>query len=390
LSFPPEFHLVAACCRWPASPARDAAVRAAAAGPIEWESFGKVVARHRVEGLVHDALRSEGELVPAPLRASLAASAAAIARENLSFAAEARRLADAFDAAGFTYMFVKGVTLNMLAYGTLGVKRASDLDVVIDPRDYPAAVRMFMADKAVCQSPHAGATFEEVMRWTEGDKHSSWFHFGVCVELHVALVDNPRMLPGIGVHSPRQMVSLGGGISVPTLAREGLFTYLCVHGATHAWSRLKWLADVAAFVKDEEPAGLDQLYRRAADLGGGRSAASAYLLAQELLGLDLPPRLEAELRRDRAVAFLLQVARDAMVRGGAEAELSETVLGTAGVHLSHMRMAPGLGYKWSEVRRKLGLLRRETGGPVWLRAIAPLWEGPRWLWRRIRRASARG
>jgi hypothetical protein len=386
LSFPPEFDLVAACCRWPGSPARDAAVRAAMAAGVDWGSFRKIVARHRVEGLAHEALKSEGERVPADVRAALAASAGAIARENLAFAGEARRLAAAFEAADWRYFFIKGVTLNMLAYGTLGVKRASDLDVVIDPADYPAAVRMFMADEAVCQFPHEGATFDQVMRWTEGNKHSIWFHFGVRVELHVSLVDNPRMLPGIGIGSPTQSVSLGGGVEVPTLAREELFTYLCVHGATHAWSRLKWLADVAAFVSGEDGAGLERLYRRAVTLGGGRSAGSALLLARDLLGLALPAALEAELRSDRAVAFLVKVSRDAMVRGGAEAELDETVLGTAGVHLAHLRMARGFGYKWSELRRKVGSLRRETEGPAWKRTLAPVWTGPRWLWRRIRRA----
>lgn len=388
MSFPPEFRLVAAACRWPASAARDAAVREAAGAGIDWDSFLKVVARHRVEGLVHEGLKAIGDDAPAPVRSHLAAAAAGIARQNLAFAAEARRLAAAFDAGGYTYLFIKGVALNMLAYGTLGVKRASDLDVVIDPADYPAAVRMLMADGAVCEFPHEGASFEQVIRWTEGNKHSIWRHFGVRVELHVAMVDNPRMLPGLSVRSPRQTVALGGGVAVPTLAHEGLFTYLCVHGATHAWSRLKWLADVAALVRGEDEAGLERLYRRACGYGAGRSAGSAYLLAADLLGLALPETLEAELRRDRAVLFLVRVARDAMVRGGAEAELDETVLGTAGVHLSHLRMAPGLGYKWSEVRRKVGSLRRETDGPAWVRAVAPVWAGPRWLWRRIRRAAA--
>lgn len=388
MAFTPEFRLAAACCRWPASPARDAAARAAIAEGIDWDLFPRVLARHRVEGLAHEALKGLEADVPETVRTALARWGGSIARQNLAFAAEARRLAAAFDRAGFTYLFIKGVALNMLAYGTLAVKRASDLDVVIDPLDYPAAVRMLMADGAVCQAPHEGATVDQVMRWTEGNKHSIWLHGAVRVELHVSLVDNPRMLPGLSVRSPAQIVDLGGGVAVPTLARDELFTYLCVHGATHAWSRLKWLADAAAYVRDADGAELERLYRRAQELGGGRSVASGYLLAHDLLGLPLPAGLEAELRRDAAVRFLVRIAADAMVRGGAEAELDETVLGTAGVHLSHLRMAPGLGYKWSEVRRKVASLRRETDGPAWVRAVAPVWAGPRWLWRRIRRAAA--
>ena len=59
MPFPPELLLVTACCRWPPSPEREAAVRDAAAARIDWELFPRVVARHRVEGLVHDGLRRE-------------------------------------------------------------------------------------------------------------------------------------------------------------------------------------------------------------------------------------------------------------------------------------------------------------------------------------------
>jgi hypothetical protein len=389
LPFPPEFRLVAACCRWPPSAARDEAVRAAAAERIDWNLFRKVVARHRVEGLVHDALRAADIAAAAGVEAGLAAAAAGIARQNLAFAAAARKLAVALDARGLAFRLVKGVALNQLAYGTLAVKRASDVDVVLDPADYSGAVRMLLEEGACCLSPHREAGFDEVMAWTQRNKHSIWRRDGVVVELHSSLVDNERMLPGVSARSPAQWVELAPGMAVPTLARDELFAYLCVHGATHAWSRLKWLADVAALVSREPPEEVERLYRRAAELGAGRSAAAALLLSSELLGLPLAPRLEAELRASRAVRFLMAVARDAMVRGGADAELDESVLGTVGVHLSHFRMAPGLRYKLSEARRKIASVGAGAEEPAWLKVTGPVRALPLWLWRRMRRASGR-
>ncbi|MEA3032130.1 MAG: hypothetical protein QOH86_146 [Sphingomonadales bacterium] len=389
MPFPPEFRLVAACCRWPPSEARDSAVRAAAAEPIDWDLFPRVVARHRVEGLVHDALSAAGIAVPAGVAAALAAAAAGIARQNLAFAAAARKLAVALEARGLTFRLVKGVALNRLAYGTLAVKRASDVDVVLDPADYAGAVTMLLDEGARCLSPGPEADFDEIMAWTRRNKHSIWRRDGVVVELHSSLVDNARMLPGVSARSPAQWVELAPGMAVPTLARDELFAYLCVHGATHAWSRLKWLADVAALVGREAPEEVERLYRRAAALGAGRSAAAALLLAHDLLGLPLAPGFEAELRASRAVRFLVAVARDAMVRGGADAELDESVLGTVGVHLSHFRMARGFGYKLSEARRKLASIGFGADEPAWLRVTAPLRAVPLWLWRRMRRAAAR-
>jgi hypothetical protein len=389
LPFPPEFRLVAACCRWPPSAARDAAVRSAAAGNIDWDLFPKVVARHRVEGLVHDSLTAAAIQMPADVAASLAAAATGIARQNLAFAAAARKLAVALEGRGLAFRLVKGVALNRLAYGTLAVKRASDVDLVLDPADYAGAVRMLLDEGTSCISPGPGAGFDEVMAWTRRNKHSIWRRDGVVVELHSSLVDNPLMLSGVSARSPAQWVELAPGMAVPTLARDELFAYLCVHGATHAWSRLKWLADVAALVGREPPEEMERLYRRAATFGAGRSAAAALLLAHELLGLALAPRLEAELRSSRAVRFLVAVARDAMVRGGADAELDESVLGTVGVHLSHFRMARGLGYKLSEARRKIASVGSGADEPAWLRIMAPFRAVPLWLRRRMRRAAGR-
>ncbi|MEA3038969.1 MAG: hypothetical protein QOE79_1482 [Sphingomonadales bacterium] len=389
MPFPPEFRLVAAGCRWPPSAARDAAVRAAAAEPIDWTLFPKVVARHRVEGLVHDALKAAEIPVPAEVATALAVVAAGIARQNLAFAAAAHKLAVALEARGLPFRLVKGVALNRLAYGTLAVKRASDIDVVLDPADYARAVRMLLDEGAHCLSPRPEAGFDEVMAWTRRNKHSIWRRDGVVVELHSSLVDNARMLPGVSARSPAQWVELAPGIAVPTLARDELFAYLCVHGATHAWSRLKWLADVAALVSREPPEETERLYRRAAGFGAGRSAAAALLLSHELLGLPLDSRFEAELRATGAVRFLIAVACDAMVRGGADAELDESVLGTVGVHLSHFRMARGLAYKLSEARRKLASVGAAADEPSWLRALAPVRALPLWLSRRRRRAGGR-
>src|SRR5579862_5441578 len=95
----PEFLLAAACCRWPASPARDAAVRAAAAQVRDWAAFLRLVVRHRVVGLVHDALPMAAAMVPAGIAAKLAARHQAAAGRNRLLLDELSLLKRALDAA---------------------------------------------------------------------------------------------------------------------------------------------------------------------------------------------------------------------------------------------------------------------------------------------------
>ena len=169
---------------------------------------------------------------------------------------------------------------------------------------------------------------------------------------------------------------MSGGITLQTLAADELFAYLCVHGATHAWSRLKWLADVNALLKDVGDDALVRLHRRSIELGGGRTGGQALLLCNALFGRRLPEALAAELRADRGTRRIADVALESMVRGGADAELGSQVLGTTAIHLSHLRFERGWRFKASEVARKLG----SVGG-------SPLLALPRWLLRRARGAG---
>jgi hypothetical protein len=363
-------------------------VRTVASQTIDWARFLRVVRRHRVEGLVGDALRRAGIDLPEPVGAELHQQARDIPRQNLAFAAESLRLRRQFDRAGVTCLFVKGATLDILGYGSLGLKRARDIDLVIAAEAVERACALLVEAGYVRTIPGAEVREEQFPIWLRLCKETSWRHLrsGIVVELHTGLVDNPSLLPNVGAHSPRQWVEIGGGMQLPTLAREELFAYLCVHGATHAWSRLKWIADVAAFLKDFSSEELERLFRRSRELGVGRCSAQALLLCEKLFGLEVPQHLAAELTGDLATRRLVRIALAAMAGRNAEIELDDTVLGTVPIHLSHFLLAPGWRYKASEARRKsLSHHDRATIPlPRPLHFLYPLLVVPSWLWRRLR------
>lgn len=353
-------------------------MRRAAAGIEDWEELVAVARRHRVEGLVHDGLVRSGVSVPPEAAEPLAAEARRIARENLRFAAESMRIARDLEEAGIRYAFVKGLTLNMLAFGTLAVKKSVDVDIFVDPARYLDATALIKAAAYGCAYPGRGSSDAELLDWAARHKHTVWMRDGITVELHASLVDSPEMLQGVTIASPRQGVDIGPGMRLATLGTDEIFAYLCVHGATHGWSRIKWLADVAALLAGRDAAEVVRLHRRAIDLGAGRATAQALLLCRDLLGLPLDPALERELRGDRAVRQLAAVAVRAMAEGGSR-ETIETVFGTVAVHLVNLRMMKGWRFKAAELKRKLA-------GPGETGLAAPLLAVPKWLLRRARGA----
>ena len=103
------------------------------------------------------------------------------------------------------------------------------------------------------------------------------------------------LLEGVGVASPTQAVAVLNG-SLTTLADAELFAYLCVHGATHGWFRLKWLADLGAWLAGKREDEIAGFYAEAERLGVGACAGQALLLCRNLLGLGLPTGLQPKLR----------------------------------------------------------------------------------------------
>ena len=386
-AFAAEFTLAAACCR-PPGQERDAVVRASAVG-IDWGRFERVAARHRIEGLVHAALRAAGVALPESAARTLARAAGATARAGLRLAAETGRLQALLDGAAIDNLVLKGATLDILAWGQIGLKRSWDIDLLVSGSRASAALTVLEQEGYRLKSPIHDAP-GALETWVGLTKEAVFHHPALdhVVELHWRLADVATLLPGLSVCSNTQTVSLGPTLSLRTLAEDELFAYLCVHGTSHAWSRLKWLADLGALATRYDEAGRERLYRQAAGpLGAGRCPATALLLCERLLGVALPSGCAAEIRADRGAARLARIAIDALTGG----ELSERALGPERVLISYFLFAGGGRFRLAEWNRQWVSLddRMRLRLPPWLAFIYGVVRIPLWIWRRLRRLSTR-
>lgn len=385
-----ELALAAACCRWPPTPSRKAAVLGYASRGVNWQILVEVARRHRIEGLVWNGLREAGVDVPSAAAGQLQGAAARIARDNLAFAAESVRLQRMLDAAEVPFLFVKGVTLAQLAYGTLGLKQAWDIDLVVAQHSI-GRICALLRD-AGYRRIHPGPEVSDArfQVWMSLCKESVWRNDrnGIHVELHNALVDNPLFLAGVGLHSPRQSVQVAAEARLSTLSTTHLFSYLCAHGAGHSWARMKWLADVAALLKDNAPPEIERLYEESLELGAARSAGAALLLCSELFELALPSSLESRLRCDGPTLCLARIALNSMARGDGRTELDRLTFATIPIHLSYFLLVPGWRFKRAEFMRRLVSAwdRVTIPLPRALHFLYPVMLIPRWLMRRHRQA----
>jgi hypothetical protein len=382
-ALPAEFRLVAACCIWPPSEHRNAAIRQAASGTVDWDNVLQVTRRQRVAGLVYDGLKCAEIVMPAAVSDALAAGASDVARRSLLLASEALRLQDVFAAASIPVMFVKGTALAQLAYGNIAIKQAYDIDVLVTPDAVVRACAVLDAAGYKRTFPTANVTPERFATWTEFSKECVFQHdrHGVIVELHWRLADNPAVLRGVTANSASRAVAVSPGRALRTLGDEDLFAYLCFHGAQHAWSRLKWLADLAAWLAAKPPQDVERLCRTARAAGTGRAPDQALLLCEELFGTPLPPSLAATMPKDRVNLWLVSIALSAMAGGGATQQTHDRPFGNLEIFLSHFLLAPGF---WQELHTKAigGVDFDSVALPRPLFFLYPVLRVPSWIWRR--------
>lgn len=390
----PEFRLVCAACQWPRE-RRDAAVRAAAVPGLDWERVAAIARRQRVWGLVADALRSVETPLPERIARVLQERGARIARQNLAAAAETARLGAMLDAAAIDWVTFKGLALAIQAYGTLSIKMANDIDILVPVAETARACAQLRDAGYLRFSPGPEVSDDQVAAWMQVSKESGWRHpgTGLIVELHGRLMANPALLPEAAIGAPRKRIAIAPGIEVPTMGDALLYPYLFAHGAHHGWFRLKWLADVAALITHEGPEGAERRYREARALGVGRCAAQGLLLMHTLLGLPLDAAFVAALRADPVHRRLVAVAMGAMAgRFEAEEHASPYARTMLPVLFASLLLRRGLGYKWRELASlAANPVDRATGRlPRGLGFLYPVLGGLRWSGRMLGQRRARG
>jgi hypothetical protein len=374
----PEFDLLAACCRWPIA---KEIVWEKGRLSIDWSLFESLVKRHRVAGLVNYALRLSQVDLPTHVSTRLAANAERVAHRSLRQAAEAHRLLGLLSERGVDPTFLKGSALACIAYGSLALKEAFDIDILIPVDQVPAAI------SALRQGGYSCAMATEISdaqleAWAMKAKDTTWRHDdGHMVELHTRPFANNRLMQDLSAR-PRTLVSISHEKALPTLGRVDTAVYLGVHGAVHGWSRLKWLADANALIIRLGVEELRGVWNLGKEKKVERAVAQMFLLTRDIFGTSYPFAIIDKLANDRAVRIAAQASLGAM-RGSGPTELDDQTFGTVKLNIVHFIIQRGWRYKLSEVRAKVAQLDspgdREHSGSIITKLVTAL---PRWILRR--------
>ena len=305
---------MAACCRWPLSAEALAAIRDAATGPLDWLLILRVIRRHRVFGLVHNALSAAKIDVPADVARDLASRAKNIGWQAMRLAQETLRLQQVFDNERIPVVVLKGAAVAQIAYGTLALKQSLDVDLLIPPDRARDAVCLLEKDGYHLRDPAAKLDDAQwrCLRHLGSEVLLVDRARGLMVELRWRAAENMLLFKNVDFFAHTIDVALSEGV-LRTFDDNNQFVYLCVHGARHGWYRLKWLADLNAVLANRDDAVVERLFAYAHSIGSGPCAGLALLLCSRLLTLKLPQALDRRLQKDWRLRLAARIALNLMI-----------------------------------------------------------------------------
>jgi hypothetical protein len=305
----------------------------------------------------------------------------------MALAAEAVRLQALLQGEGVPALFVKGAALAQLAYGSQGLKHCRDVDLLVAPADAERAFGVLEREgylAVVPKGPLTQAQRRLVFRLHK-DMEMYQPQRRLNVELHWRLIDNPVLLRSVSAASPSQTAPVLND-QLATLADPQLFAYLATHGATHCWFRLKWLADLNAWLSGKSDEDIVDFYGCAEELGVETCAGQALLLCRLLLGFRVPAALEPRLS-GRKLRTMEAVAIDAMVGPDGEVELSRRPFGPFRLLVPQFARGRGVRFFLAQCRLLVDNLEDKLDYPLppALHFLYPALRLPFWVLRLQRR-----
>jgi hypothetical protein len=328
-SFNSNERLILACARTHLTAGAVEDIGNAVRQPLDWDWILRAADRHGVLPLIYSALQTAGlEALPRPAAEGLRSRVEEIKRQNLFLSAELLRLLRLLDRHGVRALPIKGPVLVASTYGSLAARQFADLDIIVALADVRRTKDLLLKDGYQTRSQLTPAIEAAFLRsnveyeLVRGDGR-------VFLDLHWGITTGylPLRVSFDDLWQRRVTISLSR-TDVPSLCPSDTALVVCVHGCKARWSQLKWIVDVAEWLRCNPEMDWTALFKQASALGATRRLLLGLLLASKLLGAGLPKEARGRISSDRRLEPIAHKVVDLLFSANAKkpAEIDLTVL----------------------------------------------------------------
>jgi hypothetical protein len=197
-----------------------------------------------------------------------------------------------FDEYSIYAIFLKGILLSRQYYGDIGLRNLVDIDVWVDENDFINVKSFLLSIGYIGILDKYDFNSKQLNFLKQSTHHEIFFneldHNAPVVELHWK-IRNALGNFNFNTKKDRRLLSSVeiSGESFSVFNHVDQFIFLSVHGAEHAWFKIKWLVDLFYIVKTVD---LDwsKLFARAKELHSVIEVKLAWELLAQLYGLEKP------------------------------------------------------------------------------------------------------
>lgn len=288
-SWSDELNFVAFCARTEFDEAAADQIRTFSKS-VDWKKVTRLARFHRVQPLIHQATREScSEHVPPNVASHWHREYLGAAARNLRLAHELHEINDLLRDRGVRAIFFKGPVLAQQAYRNLGLRGSGDIDLYLQPSDFPALEeglreRGYHPVKAVDSD---GEVDQSALRMA-GQCPFVHHEHAWSLDVHTAL-----MPPGYSysidfdtLYGRSIRVGIAGSEALGFCA-EDLLQILCMHGAKNRWEALKHICDVAELLRSHPDLNWDAVTSSAREISGERILFVGLRLAHDILDAPL-------------------------------------------------------------------------------------------------------
>jgi Uncharacterised nucleotidyltransferase len=313
-NFCPEIEIILRCARTQIEPDQMVRVQALIQGNIDWINLILYANSHGITQLLYQGMRQIDSLdLPEGILDYLQHFCHKNALRNIRLTHELISLTELFSAKDIAVVPFKGPVLSALAYRNLSLRQFGDLDLLVHEQDVEQACALLVA-----QGYQQGYL-------TKAQKRDLDFHAGEIVFINKAsqtVVDlhwkiTPKFFPfEIDLKDwwhRLQPVPLSK-TQAYTFCLEDTLLHLCVHAASHLWTRLEWLCDIAELIRAHE-SEIDwwNVLAQAHRVGCDRILLLNCCLIRDLLGVSLPSIITQKIELDATLPSLTGVIKSFIV-----------------------------------------------------------------------------
>jgi len=302
----PEFRLLLACATILPTQEDEAVIRQLLTDGIDWTLFfQEAINRELVDQAGHALARVAPDLLPGQLRNALRTTMDRRRISNRVLFDELARVIDALANEGIKSIPFMGPTLAIQAYGDLGLRTCTDLDVFIREPDITPTLATLRGLGYQRKTELTAAQLDLVQRF-EGQETLSNKTLGAAITLRTRLTPFNMALDidHAGVWRRAQSVNLIGRTML-TLTPEDNLLMLAIHGSYGMWRNINWACDIAAFIGSHPKLDWDTVMERARAQGSLRIILLSIAMARKYFGAIVPDAVIAAESEDRKVEPML-------------------------------------------------------------------------------------